>query len=388
MIAAMNDRPDGPRQAAPIVTSQLVRQILLGGARSGLDVAGTVLVGPAWPVLRGALGPVLDRLTEKLGGADPLASETSAEQAAAAFEQDPRLEELLRSNLTEALAPVREGQERLEAGFVTLHAIVNETNADIRRLIEDGVTLDKEAEERLVDATAARLETMLEVRGFLQRDAGVPAGAAPPAWVTREQLVSASDAAIAQANEAEVAAVGAIRRGEVAEATATLEGQRATLALALAETPTDTRLRVQYGYILKALGQAATAAGDVEGATDWLTRAETIFRLALRDAATSALERETRASAANGLGSVLAVRGLHDQAIAFYADALELEPTYGYAWHDLLASLLALAGQGDVRDDALDAAWSGLVASAAGYPGLDDAYLEQLRIHCEHVRTG
>src|SRR5579885_3481722 len=95
-------QPQPTEVAAPVVASTLVRQILIGGARSGLDVAGTVLVGPAWPVLRGALGPVLDRLTEKLGGADPVSSVETAEKAAAAFDQDPRLAELLRTNLVDA----------------------------------------------------------------------------------------------------------------------------------------------------------------------------------------------------------------------------------------------------------------------------------------------
>ncbi len=46
----------------------LVRKILLRAAESSLDIAGSALLPGAWPILKGALGPVLERLDEFLTG--------------------------------------------------------------------------------------------------------------------------------------------------------------------------------------------------------------------------------------------------------------------------------------------------------------------------------
>src|SRR5690242_3807885 len=95
----------------------LFREIVVGAARQGLEVVGPMVVDGAWPLLRGALGPVLDRLSARFEGRDVTSSPELAERAAAEFDQDARLQELLQSTLLEALRPVVEGQERVETIF-------------------------------------------------------------------------------------------------------------------------------------------------------------------------------------------------------------------------------------------------------------------------------
>jgi tetratricopeptide (TPR) repeat protein len=373
------------------MTGRLVGQILVRASTAGLDIAGTAVLGLAWPVLRGALSPVLDRLREKLDGQDPVGSPEAAQRAVRAFEQDPRLEELLRSNLGEALKPVLAGQQQLEAGMQTLCQIVLENSqalediqATVGRIdakLDAGVKLSDDTIERLAEATAQRIAIGVEVRTFAHSEAqsAGDASAVPETWLTREELV-------AQVNGAEVEAVGQIENGRVAEALETLRRARGTLAQALAETPSDIHLRLLQGYVLKATAQANQRAGDHEAADDSLKRAETIFRLVMRDIpAGTEMQREI-AAAMNGLANILAERGRHAEAVSVYRQVVLLAPAYGYAWHDLFASLVALADEGDLRPEDLDDAWRCLLATAPGYPGLEPAELDPLRTEYERLR--
>jgi tetratricopeptide (TPR) repeat protein len=373
------------------MTGRLVRQVLLGAATQGLDVAGLALVGPAWPVLRGALAPVLARLSEQLGGADPVSSPEAAAQAADIFEQDQRLGELLRSNLGEALQPVLAAQQRLDTGFRTLSLLVLEDRQSLQDIkdrlgsLEATIAaegkLSDDADELLVGGVARQAAVSREVREFA-RDEAQSANAvlaSPEAWMTREELV-------AEVSDAEVEAVRQLQEGRVDGAFETLRDARGMLWQALEETPSDICLRLLSGYLFKATAQAVADDRGKAAAVGWLQRAETIFQLIIRDLPSDPETRGEIASAVNGLANILAERGRHREAVTLYREALRLEPTYGYAWHDLFGSLDALAADGDLRPSDLDAAWNGLVANAAGYAKLDPAYLEELRVKYEHWR--
>ncbi len=369
------------------MTARLVRQILMKASEAGIDIAGTAFLGPAWPVLHAALGPVLDRLSEKLGGVDPVGSREAAERAADEFEKDQRLQELLRSNLMEGLKPVLAGQERLEAGFQTLSQVVlDNTQAleDIKQSVEgigakldEGVELSPEGAREIEDAITERVIVALEVRGVVHPFA--EEAAVPETWATQDELV-------AEAQQA-VQAVEQIREGRVDEALETLQRARGSLARALLETPTDVEVRLQQGYVLKALGQAYGAAGDQQEADRSLEQAESIFRLVIRDIPADPGTQDEIASAVNGLANILAERGRQAEAATLYREALRLEPSYAYAWHDLFGSLVALADAGDPRPSELDEAWSGLLRTAPGTPGLEPNYIEGLRTeHYERLR--
>jgi tetratricopeptide (TPR) repeat protein len=370
---------------------RLVRQILLGASTAGLEIAGAAALGPAWPVLRGALAPVLDRLAEKLGGADPVGSQEDANRAADAFEQDPRLEELLRSNLADALQPVLAGQQSLDAGLQTLCQLVmensqaleeiNQSVGSIEAQLEAGVKLSDDTVERLAEATARRTAVTLEVKGFAREEAEAAEAdtVLPEAWVTREDLAD-------EVNRVQVEAVVQIEDGRLADAMESLRSARALLAQALAQTPSDIRLRLLQGYLLKTLAQANISAGDEVAAAQYLLRAETMFRLIVRDLPADDTTTGEIASALNGFANILAERGGHAEAVPIYWEAVRLLPSYGYAWHDLFLSLVALAAEGDLRSDDLDQAWEGLAAAAPGYPGLEPARLEDLRAYYDRYR--
>ena len=365
----------------------MIRQILLGASKGGLEIAGAAVLGPAWPVLRSALTPVLDRLAERLGE-DPVGSPEAAQRAADAFEKDPRLEELLRSALAEGLEPLLAGQQRLDAGLQMLCRVVMENSQalqDLNRSVGSidarlgaGVTLSDDTMERLVEATAERTAVVLEVRGFAHDEAkavGVQAEL-HNTWVRRDELV-------AEVNRSEVDAVKKIEEGRVDEALSSLRDAQGKLAQALAETPTDIRLRLLNGYLLKAMAQAHARTDRRDAVEPYLKRAETLFRLIIRDLPADA---GTRAAALNGLGNTLSERGRHAEAVPLYQAAVQMEPGYGYAWHDLFLSLVALAVEGDLRSDDLDDAWKGLLASAPGHSGLEPSHLEILRADYERWR--
>jgi hypothetical protein len=108
-----------------MILAPLVRKVLLGAAESSLDIAGAALLPGAWPILKGALEPVLERLKERLGGEDVLSSPTRAAAAAKEFEADPHLQEMLRSRLLELLDALVQRQEQVNADVQKLMLIVS-----------------------------------------------------------------------------------------------------------------------------------------------------------------------------------------------------------------------------------------------------------------------
>src|SRR5690242_1783338 len=98
----------------------IFRKVLLGAAESSLDIAGAaVLPPPAWPILKGALQPVLDRIKERLGG-EVTGSPERAERAVSEFAGDRYLQEMLRSSLLEKLGTLASGQQAIDANIQKL----------------------------------------------------------------------------------------------------------------------------------------------------------------------------------------------------------------------------------------------------------------------------
>jgi hypothetical protein len=73
----------------------------LGTAEASLDVAGAALLPGAWPILKGALEPIIGRLKERFEGEEVTATPEWAQKAVAEFEADRHLQKMLRSNLLE-----------------------------------------------------------------------------------------------------------------------------------------------------------------------------------------------------------------------------------------------------------------------------------------------
>jgi tetratricopeptide (TPR) repeat protein len=371
--------------------TRLFRQVVLGAAVASLEVAGTALLPVAWPILRGALGPVFDRLKEKVG-VDPTESKEAAELAADEFERDARLQELLRSGLLEALDPVLKSGEKVEQDVQKLCVLVMENSqaleaiqhdvGDIRERLEEGVELSEPAEERLVNAVAEKVAVMFGARDFAHE--GLQAAAEPPeppeAWVGRDEL-------IADAMGAQTTAIEELREGKVSEAMDRLRRSQVLLGRALVETPADSQVRLLNGYLLKTLAQVSAEAGDEAAASEYTSRAERIFRLLVADLPADESSVTDLASAINGLGNVYHARAQYDAAITCYEQATDLVPTYAYAWHDMFGAYVALAAQGDIRLDELERSYARLRAVASSAPGLRPEYLDELGERLEWWRT-
>jgi tetratricopeptide (TPR) repeat protein len=362
--------------------SRLFRQVLLGAAVASLEVAGTALLPAAWPILRGALGPVLERLKERIG-VDPMASQEAAKRAAEEFERDARLQDLLRSGLLDALDPVLKSGAKVEQDVQQLCVLVMENTqalqviardiGDIRERLDEGMELSAPAEERLVAAVAERVVVMQQTREFADRE--LQATAEPPqppdAWLGRQDLMDA-------AADAQTAAITELREGRVSEAMERLRRGQIVLAKALVETPADATVRLMNGYLLKTMAQVSEEAGDRAAASEYVSRAQHIFELLVADLPADEESVTELAGAINGLGNLFQARGDYEAAIERYEQATALVPSYAYAWHDLFSAYDALARQGDVRLIELERSYARLRGVAAGTPGLGPDYLDQL----------
>ena len=160
----------------------IFRKVILGAAGASLDIAGAALLPGAWPILKGALQPVLARLKERLGGEDITASPKLAQEAVAEFEADRHLQEMLRSNLVEQLDTIVKGQEKIDTDIQKLLLIVTgdqkllkEIVGGVERVeqrIEEGVNLSDEAVEKLTHAVSRQAENSRQVRALALREMG------------------------------------------------------------------------------------------------------------------------------------------------------------------------------------------------------------------------
>ena len=348
-----------------------------------MDIAGSALLPGAWPILRSALQPVLERLKERLGGQDPV---SAPERAAAELEADPRLQELLRTGLLKALDPVLAGQQRIERDtqLLCLFAMGNsrkldevaERVGDIQTQLESGMSLTPEAAEALSVSVADRIRHVLETQALVSGPAAESGPSTQPAWLGRDEIKR-------RVQSLQTDALVQLESGRTAEALMTLERARGLLDPALAETPTDFRLRLLSGYLAKDLAQAAGAAGDLAAAAAYLDRAESLFALLTSDMPT---EPAAAAGALNGLGNVRQMRGDLRDAIKLYRRATEMLPTYAYAWQDMFLAYDELAARGELDIAGLEDAFANLDATATGVPALEPVQLEELRARLEAWR--
>ena len=224
----------------------LFRKVIKGAAFASLDVAGSALLPGGWPILRAALGPVLDRLSERFMGQDVTSSPELAEQAAAEFARDARLQELFRTNLLDALDPVVKSGARVEEDVQTL-CLMAMGNAkaldriaadvgDIGTRLDRGVTLSKETMEELSSLVEARIDASRNTRNFAVEQLGSAPVERHP-WLSLDEIKES-------VNKAEVEAVGLVREGQNGVAMARLREAQMLLARALEETPTDVTLKL------------------------------------------------------------------------------------------------------------------------------------------------
>jgi hypothetical protein len=80
-----------------------------------------------------------------------------------------------------------------------------------------------------------------------------------------------------------------------------------------------------------------------------------------------------------------AARGRHRRQgrVPQYRIAVDVAPSYAYAWHDLFAALDAQASGGLIDVDAMQQAYDNLERYACPYPNLGPAYLDELHRRLE-----
>jgi tetratricopeptide (TPR) repeat protein len=306
----------------------LFREILVGASRAGLDVVGSMLVDGAWPVLKGALDPVLDQLSARFAGRDVTASPELAERAAEEFERDARLQELLRSSLLEALRPVVEGQERVETSLQSLYEVAVEGTAAAREVLarlDQGVALDEATKEQLAELVVRRITAAEAARAYARQ---AQAAVTESVWLDLDEIQS-------RATELQAVAIELIYGGRIIGAEAVLSEAQRLLGTALEETPTDPLLKTLQGFVYKTAAQAFGEGGHPRTASGYLDLAEGAFRLVLQDPPDDAY---LLSNAWNGLGNVLALRADYPAAAEAIEKAVSFYPDNYAAWYDLLAT--------------------------------------------------
>lgn len=349
----------------------IVRKVLLGAAESSLDVAGAALLPGAWPILKGALEPVLDRLKERLGGEEVTSSPARAAAAATAFEADSHLQEMLRSRLLERLDALVEGQEKIGADVQKLMLIVSGDSALLQELVGgvdriekrlvDGVDVSEQSVSKLVQAITRQAESSRQVRALALREMG-PIGELLERQVGRLQA----------------RAVELVQSGAVDRAVDELRGGLTLVAALLAEAPTDVRLRLQLGFIHKTAAQVYEAVSDRELAKAELNLAENIFLSVKEDLRGDQKTAIDVANAIHGLGNIDHQRGDFRAAIAKYELTVSIYPDQIYSWHDMFAAYheLARRGQGDLA--AMRRAFENVKQRGQGAPGLGAQHVDDL----------
>jgi tetratricopeptide (TPR) repeat protein len=143
---------------------------------------------------------------------------------------------------------------------------------------------------------------------------------------------------------------------------------------------------VQLGYIYGALSQEFDVTGQQKMAARYRDLQLGIFQRVKDELSAVDYLTGDAASAIKGVGEVYAARGDFDQAIEYYRKALEIEPTYQYAWHDLFAAYDGLAREGRIDLDEMRLAlqktreFSGGSEPGTQVPGLDLQYLDSLEV--------
>jgi tetratricopeptide (TPR) repeat protein len=349
----------------------IVRKVLLGAAESSLDVAGAALLPGAWPILKGALEPVLDRLKERLGGEEVTSSPAQAAAAATAFEADSHLQEMLRSRLLERLDALVQGQEKIGGDVQKLMLIVSGDQALLQELVggvdriekrlADGVDLSEQSVSKLVQAISRQAESSRQVRALALREMG-PLG----------QLLER------QVGRLQVRAVELVESGAVDRAVDELREGLTLVAALLAEAPTDIRLRLQLGFIHKTAAQVYEAVRDRELTEAELNLAQEIFLSVKEDVRGDQKTAMDVANAIHGLGNIDHQRGDFRAAIAKYELAVSIWPDQIYSWHDMFAAYQELARRGEVDLAAMRRAFENVKQRGQGAPGLGAQHIDRL----------
>ena len=192
-----------------------------------------------------------------------------------------------------------------------------------------------------------------------------------------------------QAGRLQVRAKEFLREGKADRATEELnEGVELMIAV-LDLVSGEPMVDLELGYMFAALGRQFIDVRDRDRSGRYLDLALSIFYRVKDDLASAEEATAERASAVKGIGEIHYNRGEIEEAIRWYGQALEIEPGYSYAWHDLLGAYDVLASRGRIDVAAMRIALDGMKESSGSggvyaQPGLDSEYVAGLEARVEH----
>jgi len=168
--------------------------------------------------------------------------------------------------------------------------------------------------------------------------------------------------------------IALIEAGELDKA---LEGLYRGMGLMMAQlqaAPSDAELQLQLGYMYKDVGAAFQAASQENLARQYWHLAASLFQRIVK----TAKSENIRAGALNLIGNIQYYFGEFERAAEYERKAVELLPSYAYAWHDLYLTSLELQRRGKVTLPALRSILKHLKETAPGIRGLEPERLAQL----------
>ena len=183
----------------------------------------------------------------------------------------------------------------------------------------------------------------------------------------------------------QIRAVELIQDGRTDRAVEELQEGFALMTELVQIAPPGLNLDGQLGYLYKTVAQAWDAAGNRAEADRYLGLAYSAFLRVKEAGAGPGRGTEDIAGALNGIGNVHQGRGEFDDAVRFYRLAVEIEPRYGYAWHDMFSARDEQARQGGPVDIAtMREALAKVIETGTGIPGLGKDKIALLESCLQH----
>jgi hypothetical protein len=294
----------------------LAKQIVRRTAELGLDEAGTLTCGPAWPVIRGALEPViaeLDRRFPKLTLAKTEAAAKATGDAVRSLDEDMALQDLLEKNFG-----------RLDLQQKEVLAVLARFDDKLDKI---GASIDRgyESARQGYETIAVQLRE-LNLRMELASSPHDAAAGLSLDEIYEEAAGCQSDAIHQASAEDFKAAERRVTRGrELAEA-------------GLRRAPDDTRLLCVLGFIEKTQAQ-------IDERTEPDKAAAAASKAAAYLAQVLAAEPDN-VSALNGMANVYAITKDYDRACKLGETLFTAAPHYGAAVFDYALALEGLMEEG------------------------------------------
>ena len=297
---------------------ELTKQVIRKAAEIGLDAGGMSVCGPAWPVVKQMLSPVLEEL-EKRYPKLFLKSEEAA-KAAKDLSEDKALQELVQSGF----GGLQRGQEQILATLVRQDKTVKE--------VGNAITIALGAADKKTDEDHANILNKLESISLeLAKFRPDHVKSAPS---LRSVSTLSIDEIVGRANRYQYEAMASVVAREPHQAALRLSEARSLLRDGLQREPNNLGLLVVSGFVEKTQAQVAQLKSDYEEYVTSIAEATTYFAQALH-------LNPKDVSALNGMANIYSFHGMYDKAIELGTLATQIEPNYAAAFWDLALSLEA-----------------------------------------------